>query len=185
MLAEAKGAEFLVKKLIDAKVDVAQETKTKKSNALFKAAAVGNLEIVILLIGTNKFDKFERTWNKKSYVDVCIKSNALVRHALEDWGAERDNYCGKSGREMDPEHARGASGYPASKSRRNRSYYWHKHYSFQHAKRITLRSVSRSVSPPRKRTPPRKRKAHCHHNDMATVKTESLMMRLAHSSRQT
>ena len=182
MLAEAKGAAFLVKKLIDAKVDVAQETKTKKSNALFKAAAVGNLEIVILLIGTNKFDKFDRTWNEKSYVDVCIKSNAAVRLALESWGAERDNVSGKSGREMDPEHARGASGYPASKSRRNRSYYWHKHYSFQHAKRITLRSVSPRM---RRSVSPRKRKAHCHHNDMATVKTESLMMRLAHSSRQT
>ena len=171
LLAEAKGAAFLVKKLIDAKADVAQDTKTKKSNALFKACPGGNLEIVILLIGTNKFDKFDRTWNNMSYVDVCAKSSGDVRRVLESWGAERDNVSGKSGREMDPEHARGASGYPNSKSRQKRACYWHQKHPKTRSlsKRITLRSVSPRM---RRSESPRKRKAHCHHK--APVKTESL-----------
>ena len=171
LLAEAKGAAFLVKKLIDAKADVAQDTKTKKSNALFKACPGGNLEIVILLIGTNKFDKFDRTWNNMSYVDVCAKSSGDVRRVLESWGAERDNVSGKSGREMDPEHARGASGLPNSKSRQKRACYWHQKHPKTRSlsKRITLRSVSPRM---RRSVSPRKRKAHCHHK--APVKTESL-----------
>ena len=125
LLAEAKGAGFLVQKLISAEADVAQQiTGKKKSNALFRAVGVANLELVHILIGTGKFDKRDRNWNNKTYVDACKKSSGATQRALESWGAKKGENYGESGRQADPLHARGASGYPTPASRRERAKRW-------------------------------------------------------------
>ena len=146
LLAEAKGAAFLVQKLISAEADVAQQIQSKKSNALFRAAGVGNLEIAQLLIGTGKFDKWEKNWNNKSYVDCCQKSNSAVRLALEAWGVEREDIYGKSGREADPLHAR-KRGQPAPPSRQARA---ERYRESQRTSKSPNRR--RSLSPDRRRS---------------------------------
>jgi len=71
--------------------------KGRKTDALFRAVGEGQAESALWLLSTGKFkprdeDGYLRVNHaKRSYVDVCRKSNKYLKDALVNWGSGQFN----------------------------------------------------------------------------------------------